>query len=63
MADEKANKEKIAMADADVVLTTLKKCPEKERSSLAMAINAYLEGYMAGKQNTAQKINKIVADI
>ena len=63
MTDIKTKDEKVAMADADVVLTTLKKCPEKERSSLAMAINAYLEGYMAGKQNTAQKINELVSDI
>ena len=63
MTDIKTKDEKVAMADANTVLTTLSKAPKKDQASLAMAINAYLEGYIAGKGNMAQKINKIVADI
>lgn len=63
MANGQSVDNKDAMTDANAVLSTLDKMPKKEQASLAMALNAYLEGYLAGKENAVQKFNKLAADI
>lgn len=63
MSNKEPIEHKKAMTDANAVLSTLDKVPKKEKASLAMALNAYLEGYMAGKETATQKFNKLAADI